>query len=127
MHYLIVLTTLFGVAGAALADEMTVNLQARVKVGETRQLVVVGGHKSDCKTSVSGEVEITRAPEIGTLSQRYNVPYKSETSMSHTCYGASLVGTAIDYTAEKPGADHVQFDAVFPNGRAHYRISIVSH
>ncbi|HXW19728.1 MAG TPA: hypothetical protein VEK35_04410 [Roseiarcus sp.] len=127
MHYLITLAALVAATQAALADEATFNLSARVKVGETTQLAVVGSHKSDCKTSVSGAVEVTRAPQIGTLSQRYNVPYIFRRSISHTCYGASLVGTAIDYAANKPGVDRVEFDAVFPNGRAHYIISIVSH
>jgi hypothetical protein len=111
---------------AALAEEATINPSATLKVGETKEMTIIGGHSSDCKTSLPGDITMTRPPAIGTLSQRANVPYVFTRSISHTCYGAHLFGTAIDYTALKAGSDHVLLDAIFPNGRAHFNISIAN-
>jgi hypothetical protein len=114
-------------APSAYASDMTIDKSARFKIGETRRLVVVGAHKSDCKTSIYGEVDIVRAPKLGTVSQSANAPYVVATSISGTCLGANLYGTGISYTANSPGKDFFQFDAVFPNGRAHYNFTIENH
>jgi hypothetical protein len=126
MRYPIIFAALFALAPAALAEDATINLSAAVKVGETKQITIIGGHSSDCRTSIPGDTSITRSPGIGTLSQRANVPYVFTRSISRACYGAHLVGTAIDYTALKAGLDHVRLDAVFPNGRARFNISIAN-
>ena len=124
MRALLVLTMFLVLAGRASAQDIVVNKSFSVKVGETKELIVIGAHKPDCVTSVFGRVEIKSPPNIGAISQRDNVPYVVGTSMSGTCYGAHLVGTAVDYTGKASGRDSVRLDAVFPNGRAHYTISL---
>jgi hypothetical protein len=112
------------IGASAAANEVTINKSADVRVGETGQLIVTGGHKSECVTSTQAEIRIVRPPRIGTLGQRYNVPYAFETSLSGKCIGAYLTGTAIDYTGNSRGKDSFQFDSIFPNGTAHFNISV---
>jgi hypothetical protein len=52
MRYLIVFADRFALTPAALAEDATINLSATLKVGETRQMTIIGGHSSDCKTSM---------------------------------------------------------------------------
>jgi hypothetical protein len=127
MRILIVLAMLVGIVENALAEDLTINRSVSLRVGETKPLMTVGAHKSDCKTSISGDVQITQAPRLGALSQRYNMPYVVGVSMSGTCLGMRVYGTEIDYTASSSGKDLVRFDAIFRNGTTHYNIAIAIH
>jgi hypothetical protein len=127
MRILILFVTLVAFAQSAYPAEKTFRSAINIKVGETKRLGIAGGHKPDCVTSISPEIEILREPTLGALSQRYNTPYVAENSLSGTCNGAHLFGTEVDYIANSAGADVVQFDAVFPNGRLHYNISVKVH
>ena len=115
---------LFALTTAASAKDISANRSANVQVGETKRLEVLGAHKSDCVTSIPPTIEVTRAPRLGVLTQRADVPYTLGTSISGACLGAHLMGTAIDYTGNSAGRDVLQLDAIFPNGRAHYTITI---
>ena len=111
--------------GSAMAD-MTVRSTLRLKVGETRRIGTFGGHKSDYQTSLPPEIRMVRAPALGTVSESEGVSYVARRSLSGTCLGASLIGTAVDYTASAAGSDMLQFDAVFPNGSEHRIVTITN-
>ena len=112
---------------AALAQEETVRTSVEMRVGQTRQLGVYGGHRPDCVTSVPPQaIEITQPPRLGTLTQRQGVPYTSAHSISGTCLGSQFTGTSVDYTARAPGTETVVLDVRFQNGASHreYRIKV---
>ena len=97
----------------------------QLRVGETMQLGVWGGHRMDCITSTPpNAVQVVQAPRLGTLSQRQGVPYVARNSISGTCEGARFYGTAVDYTARTPGVDTVALDPVFNNGVVHWVYSV---
>jgi hypothetical protein len=104
----------------------TIGKSISVRVGETRQLGVFGGHSKDCQQSILGQLQITQPPTLGDLSQHDNARYVAQNSMSHTCEGKTFYGTAVDYTAKSKGTDSVKFDAVFPNGTMHFAFKVTS-
>jgi len=109
---------------AASANDGSFTSSATLAVGQTSQIVVFGGHSADCQKSELGKVVIVEAPQKGVVALRANAPYVAQNSLSHTCEGMSFQGTALDYTAKAPGKDRVKLDAIFPNGTAHWVISI---
>lgn len=79
----------------------------------------------DCITSVPpNAIRVVQEPRLGTLSERQGVPYVARDSISGTCEGANLRGTAVDYTARTPGSDTVELDPVFNNGVAHWLYTV---
>ena len=107
------------------AEEQTPRSSVQLKVGETRQIAVFGGHKFDCTTgTVPSAIQVVQPPKLGTLSQRENAPYVVQHSISGTCTGSRFLGTAVDYTARAQGSDTVAIDATFPNGQLHRVISL---
>jgi hypothetical protein len=127
MRMLIVCVALAAFFDGAVAGEKIFHSSISMRVGETKRLGIAGGHKPDCVTSISPEIDILRPPTIGALSQRAGVSYVAQNSISGTCDGARLFGTEVDYTAKAIGSDVVQFDAVFQNGRLHYDATITVH
>jgi hypothetical protein len=109
---------------AASANDRSFTGSATLTVGQTSQIVVFGGHSADCRTSELGKVVVIEAPQKGSVALRANAPYVAQNSLSHTCEGMPFEGTAVDYTAKAPGKDRVKLDAIFPNGTAHWVISI---
>lgn len=120
-----VLPACVAAACPARAD-MSVRSSLQLRVGETRQIAVFGGHSRDCTRSIPPEIRITRSPTRGSVSERQDVPYVAKYSLSGTCLGASFTGTAVDYTASAPGHDVLQLDAVFENGAQHRTVSITN-
>ena len=119
-----VVRVLFATA-PVVAQEQTLRSAVQIKVGETRQIAVFGGHRRDCQTgSTPDAIQVVQSPKLGALSQREGVPYVVEHSISNTCLGSRFLGTAVDYTAHIPGADTVALDGVFRNGRTHRIVSI---
>jgi hypothetical protein len=106
-----------------LADE-TISKSISVRVGETRQLGVYGGHSGDCQKSILGQLQIVQEPRLGHLSQRDNARYIAQNSISHTCEGMTFYGTSVEYAAKSNGMDNVRFDAVFPNGTIHFVFAV---
>ena len=116
-----------GLAAAvpARAEDRVFHRSVRLRVGETQQLGVWGGHRSDCITNVPvNAIQVVQAPQFGVLSQRQGVPYIAQNSISGTCQGARFLGTAMDYTARAPGTDTVALDPVFNNGVVHWVYSV---
>ncbi len=97
---------------------------AQLRVSETRQGLILGGHRGCSDSIPPSAIQVVQAPRLGSLSQRQGVPYNAQNSISSTCVGARFLGTAVDYTARAPGADTVALDAVFSNGVAHWVISM---
>ena len=132
-HFQAVIYMLLGIAGtiiippgtATAADQIT-HSTLRLKVGQTGQIGVFGGHKFDCTASIPPEIRIVKPPALGTVSQRENTPYTAKTSISGTCIGAQFMGTAVDYTATSPGSDTMVFEAVFSNGLQRRTVSITN-
>ena len=132
-HFHRVMGMLLGIAGtiiipsgtATAADQIT-HSALRLKVGQTGQVGVFGGHRSDCMTSIPPEIRMVKPPALGTVSQRENVPFVNRRSISGTCLGASFMGTAVDYTATSPGSDTMVFEAVFSNGLQRRTVSITN-
>lgn len=111
--------------GGAAAQQRTITTAATMRVGEVRQLMVLGAHRSDCVTSEAPlRIEVVQAPRLGVISERPGVPYVARESLSGTCAGARLLGTAVDYAARAPGSDSVTLDAVFRNGTARRVVTI---
>lgn len=126
MRSLVQILLLMVCACPAFAEDKTFNSTFSLKVGETRQVGIFGGHSPDCHRALIAQVEILQSPALGALSQRDNVDYVARNSLSHTCEGDHFLGTAMDYTAKSAGADRMRFDAVFTNGRMHFVISVVN-
>ncbi len=110
--------------GVALAADSATHASVRMRVGETRSLGTFGGHDRDCMKSAPPEIRIVRPPTLGTVSEQEDVPYVAKRSLSGTCLGAHLVGTAVRYTATAPGSETMAFDAVFKNGTDHHTVSV---
>ena len=127
MRIWLILIALAAATTSASADDKIFSSTLRLKVGETRQIGIFGAHSSDCIKSIAPGIEILQAPVLGALTQRGDVAYVARNSIRHTCEGARFLGTAIDYTAKTVGTDHIRFDAVFSNGRAHNVVTIVNH
>ena len=121
-------TLIFASLGAAVmahAEDGVSRRSVQLRVGETQQLGVWGGHRLDCITSIPpNAVQVVQAPRLGVLSQRQGVAYIAENSISGTCLGARFFGTAVDYTARAPGVDTVALDPVFNNGVVHRVFSV---
>ena len=112
-------------ANPAAAQDQILRSSVQLKVGETRQIAVLGGHKFDCTIGTTpSAIQVVQPPKLGTLSRRENAPYVVQHSISGTCSGSRFLGTAIDYTARAQGSDTVLIDATFPNGQVHRAISI---
>jgi hypothetical protein len=111
---------------AASANDGSFTGSRMLTVGQTSQILVFGGHSADCQKSEFGKIVVVEAPQKGAVALRDNAPYVAQNSLSHTCEGFSFEGTAVDYTAKTPGKDRVKIDAIFPNGTAHWVISITN-
>ena len=110
----------------AAAQEPDGRSTLQVRVGETHQIAVFGGHKSDCVTSTPpNSIDVVQPPKFGTLSQREGAPYTSHHSLAGTCLGSRFVGTGVDYTARKPGSDTVALDGIYNNGQQHKVVTII--
>lgn len=107
------------------AQDQTLRSSVQLKVGETRQIAVFGGHTFDCTTGTRpNAIQVVQPPKLGTLSQRESAPYVVQHSISGTCTGSRFLGTAVDYTARAQGSDTVAIDATFQNGQVHRVISL---
>jgi hypothetical protein len=124
MRVLAFLLPLALVCGAAHGAEIERNLTITVKVGETRQIGVYGAHSKDCSRSIAPSIHIVKSPTKGSITQRESVSYIVKRSISGTCLGANLFGTAVDYTASARGHDFVTFDAEFSNGKETDNVTI---
>ena len=113
---------LVALAAPALADQ-TIPINVSLRVGATKRLWVVSAHHGDCSTDDGYAVEVRTAPALGQVSQQGGIPSKVSHSMSGTCLGATVTGTAVDYTATQAGTDHFEFDGVFRNGRARFFVT----
>ncbi len=124
----ILLVTTVASAMSCRAEDGVSHRSVQLRVGETRRLGTFGGHRMDCITSVPpNTIRVVQEPRLGILSERQGVPYIAKNSISGTCAGAKLLGTAVDYTARAPGSDAVALDPVFNNGVAHwvYTVTVV--
>lgn len=130
-HFHHVMGMLLGIAGTIIVSPKTVTAADQIthstlqlKVGQTGQVGVFSGHRSDCTTSIPPDIRMVKPPTRGTVSQRENVPFVNRRSISGTCLGATFMGTAVDYTATSPGPDTMVFEAVFSNGLQRRTVSI---
>ena len=121
----ILLATTLPAAVQSRAEDGVSRRSVQLRVGETQKLAVWGGHRMDCITSIPpNTIRVVQAPRFGSLSERQGVPYVAKNSISGTCSGAHLLGTAVDYTARAPGSDTVALDPVFNNGVVHWVFSV---
>lgn len=118
------LVALLTLAAPARADEPR-RTSIQMRVGETRTLGTFGGHRSDCVTSVRpNTVDVTADVALGTIARRENAPYTARESLSGTCLGSHFLGTAIDFTARRPGVETVDIVPTFDNGQARRVITV---